>query len=213
MLIACVSAAGIEIEWLLSRLKAPRKCKVPSGKMWLGELASHRVALFCCGIGPEQARRSLQCLTPVFQPERMYHLGVCGSLTDSFELETPVAASAVVSSYAGEQQTVELELPGVEKLKSAVPELSVKSGILLTHHLPVLSDEERKSLNQFYGADCVDMEAWEVASFCRVSGVPLTVIKTVSDMADSNTKAVFLRHVRQAAQTSCRLVHGLILKL
>ena len=213
MLIACVSADQIEMEWLLSQLKDSRKCNVPSGRMWLGELGPHRLALFCCGIGPEITRRSLQDMIKVFKPERMFHLGVCGSLNDSFQLETPVAARAVVSSYAEETRILELEQPETEKMKSIAPGLSVKSGVLLTHHRPVMSNEERRSLSEFYAADCVDMEAWELASFCLKLDVPLTVIKTVSDMADSSTKKVFFRHVRQASEISCRLVQGLILRL
>ena len=213
MQIACVSAVKIEIEWLLSRLASPRKLKISGGGLWVGELGAHRLGLFCCGVGPEKARRGMQSLSAVFPAERVYHLGVCGSLTESLEPGTCVIARAVISSYAAEQRAVELDPPGVEELEDIVPESPPQPGFLLTHHKPVLSGEEKASLNSRYGADCVDMEAWEVASLCRDWDLPLTVVKTVSDKADSNTEFEFSQHSLSAAETSCRVVHGLILRL
>jgi len=213
MRIACISAVKIEIEWLLNRLGSSQKHKIPGGRLWVGGIGSHRLGLFCCGVGPEKARRGIQSLSSVFPAERVYHLGVCGSLTGRLEPGTPVAARAVISSYAAEQQAIKLDPPGAEELENIAGETSPQLGLLLTHHRPVLSVEERMSLNSRYGADCVDMEAWEVASFCRTSGLPLTIIKTVSDTADSRVMIEFFRHSRRAANTSCRLAHGLILRL
>ncbi len=213
MQIACVSAVKIEIEWLLGRLASPRKLKIPGGRLWVGELGVHRLGLFCCGVGPEKARRGMQSLSAVFPTERVYHLGVCGSLTESLEPGTCVIARAVISSYAAEQRSIRLDSPGVEELENIVPENPPQPGFLLTHHQPVLSGEEKASLNSRFGADCVDMEAWEVASFCRDSDLPLTVVKTVSDRAGSDVEFEFSRHALSAAETSCRVVHGLILLL
>jgi nucleoside phosphorylase len=213
MRIACISAVKIEIEWLLSRLGSAQKHKIPGGRLWVGKIGSHRLGLFCCGVGPQKACRGMQSLSSVFPAERVYHLGVCGSLTDSLEPGTPVIARAVISSYAAEQQAVELDPPGAEDLENIAAETSPRLGLLLTHNRPVLSVEERMQLNSRYGADCVDMEAWEVACFCRSSGLPLTIIKAVSDTADSGAMIEFSRHSRWAANASCRLVQGLILRL
>ncbi len=213
MRIVCVSAVKIEIEWLLSRLGSSQKYKIPGGRLWVGKIGAHRLGLFCCGVGPEKARRGMQSLSSVFPAERVFHLGVCGSLTHSLKPETPMVARAVISSYAADQQAIELDPPGAEELENIAAEISPQLGLLLTHHKPVLSVEERMSLNSRYGADCVDMEAWEVASYCRASGLPLTIVKAVSDTADTKAMIEFFRYSRRAANASCRLAHGLILRL
>ncbi|MBN2288768.1 MAG: hypothetical protein JXQ83_05500 [Candidatus Glassbacteria bacterium] len=211
MRIACVSAAEFEIEWLLGHLDSLCRHKVGRGRLWLGELGPHSLALFCCGVGPENARLGMQVFSPAFAAQRVYHLGVCGSLADGLEPGTPVLAGSVVSSYAPGEQAVGLELPAAEELLQAAPGLPVRRELLLTHREPVLSEEERASLNRRYGASCVDMEAWEVAVSCRDAGVPLTVIKSVSDMAAADALSEFSRHSRRAAETSCKLVYGLML--
>ena len=114
MRIACVSAVKIEIEWLPNRLGSSQKYKIPGGRLWVGEIASHRLGLFCSGVGPEKARRGMQSLSSVFPAERVFHLVVCRSLTDNLKPETPVVARAVISSYAANPQAIELDPPGSE---------------------------------------------------------------------------------------------------
>ena len=213
MPIACISAAKMEIEWLLNRLRNTEKRTVSGKRLWVGEIGGHRLGIFCCGIGPEKASLGIKSLNSIFPADRVYHLGVCGSLDDSLEVETPVMARTVISSYAQKRSTAELNISGGEELNRGLPELSPRQGVLLSHHRPVLSGEERTSLRKRYGADCVDLETWEIASFCRDSGLPLTVIKTVSDTAGSSATVEFDRHGRRAAAVSCKLVYRLILSL
>jgi len=212
MRIACVAAVKFEIEWLLSRLASAARRKVPCGRLWLGEIGVHQLGLFCCGVGPEKARSGMRSLYSAFPAERVYFLGLCGSLAPGLEPGTAVIARTVISSYAEEQSALALDPPEAEELKIIGREVSVQPVLLLSHRCPVLSGEERMSLSGRYGADCVDMEAWEVASFCRTAGLPLTVIKAVSDTAGAEVAGEFSRHARAAADLSCRLAQGLILR-
>ncbi|MEA2062507.1 MAG: hypothetical protein U9P14_02310 [Gemmatimonadota bacterium] len=209
MQIACVSAMKMEISWLLGRLVSVRKHKVQGGgRLWTGRLDRHQVALFCCGVGPEKARAGMLNLSEIFEAQRFYLAGVCGSLTGKLGIGTPVVASAVCSSYDQASQTaIELDLPDMEVLDGVVPGITPASGLFISHDKPVLSGSKKRSLHERYAAVCVDMEAWEVDRFCRERGLPLTVIKAVSDTADHLALLDFCLHARQAAKTSCRLIH------
>lgn len=58
-------------------------------------------------------------------------------------------------------------------------------GSIISRTLPVESIADKAALHRATGALAVDMESEAVAAVCRVAGVPLFVVRTISDPADA----------------------------
>jgi len=210
MNIACIAAFKMEIEWLLGELSHPRRRKSPGSRMWVGGLGAHKVALFLCGMGPLKARKSLEKFAAVYTADRIFHLGVCGSLVEGIPRYQPVAASRVSASYEVSGGPIELEEHVKDELAELGSRCQIRNGHLLTHNRPVFSSRVRDELHRKFSATCVDMEAWEVAAFCRQKDIPLTIIKAVSDFADAKSAVDFVFHARRAAQSAGQAVYSVI---
>jgi adenosylhomocysteine nucleosidase len=69
------------------------------------------------------------------------------------------------------------------------------------------SDELAALRERLPNVACVEMEGAAVAQVCHEYGVPLTVIRTLSDAADEGAPVDFLRFVQQVAR---RYTHGIL---
>jgi adenosylhomocysteine nucleosidase len=67
----------------------------------------------------------------------------------------------------------------------AVDATAFSCGSILSRALPVESIADKATLFRETGALAVDMESEAVAAACRAAGVPLLVVRTISDPADA----------------------------
>ena len=210
MRITCVSSLKMEAAWLLSRLTDTRKFKIDRIRAWTGRVGEHEVSFLICGVGPDKARQSLERCGLFQEAERIFHLGVCGALHPGLSRYKTLIAETVAATYQPESCPIRLSdlddqlLAGLE-----AGQVPVK-GKILTHPWPVFSSHLRNNLHRQFGADCVDMEAWEVASYCRRRDIPLTLVKAVSDFADEKSAVSFPFHARKAAQAAGQIVLAML---
>lgn len=210
MKITCISAFKMEAAWLLSRLTDTRKFKIDGIRTWTGRLGEHEVTFLICGAGPDKARQSLERCGSLQQAERIFHLGVCGALHPGLSRYKTLIAETVAATYKPESGPIRLSDLDEELLTCLEPGQVPVKGKILTHPRPVFSSHLRDTLHRQFGADCVDMEAWEVASYCRQRDIPLTVVKAVSDFADSKSTDSFPFHARKAARAAGRIVLAML---
>lgn len=213
MPVLCVSAARLELAWLLGRLKRPGRVMIRGMKVWTGILEEIPVVLACCGIGPERARESMGRLFDRFEAGRVLHFGVCGGLSDRFPLGRAVAAFSVSSAWEPELEPMELFRAGEGPFKRLPPGDSPAEGRFVSNALPVFTPRLKAFLRERFQADCVDMESWEIVRCCRERGVPVDVVKAVSDPADSETGEVFRRHAKTAALSAQNTILELLRSL
>ncbi|MGE4583537.1 MAG: 5'-methylthioadenosine/S-adenosylhomocysteine nucleosidase [Sphaerochaeta sp.] len=64
--------------------------------------------------------------------------------------------------------------------------------------------QEHPELRTVLGLDCADMEGFSVASACRAHGIPLTMIRVVSDDEQGHRPKDYAKFVRNASKTLSR---------
>jgi nucleoside phosphorylase len=210
MKITCISALKMEAAWLLSRLTDARVFKIDRIRTWTGRLGEHEVSFLICGVGPEKARQSLEGCGMLQEAEHIFHLGVCGALDPGLSRYKVLIAETVAATYEPENVPIRLKDLDEKLLAGLQPGQVPVKGKILTHPRPVFSSRLRDMLHSRFSADGVEMEAWEVASFCRRNDIPLTVVKAVSDFADSKSTVSFPFHARKAAQAAARVVLAML---
>jgi adenosylhomocysteine nucleosidase len=208
MRIICICAVKLELAWLLEHLARPERLKLKGVKAWSGRIEGCEALLACIGIGPIAARENLERLLASGGFDRAYHFGLCGALAAGFDLCRPVVARSVVAAWDPSHEPLIPDMPSLEALEA----LSVRplEGSFVTNGMPVFNNQLKSFLAARFKADCVDMESWEVARVCAARGIPLTIVKSVSDLADSTMYESFHGHARPAALTAQQTVLELL---
>jgi adenosylhomocysteine nucleosidase len=101
----------------------------------------------------------------------------------------------------------------LDRLRAAVqPKLArcVRRGSIVTADYFLNCGETRERLRAELGADAIDMESGAVAQVAAGWGVPLYVIRTVSDLAGEDSHVAYPEMARMAAETSAVCVPELI---
>lgn len=210
MRITCISALKMEAAWFLSRLVDVRVFKSNRIRTWTGRLGEHEVSFLICGVGPDKARQGLEGCGMLQETEHIFHLGVCAALHPGLSRYRALIADTVAATYEPESAPIRLKDIDDKLLAGLQTGQAPVRGKILTHPEPVFSSRLRDMLHSQFSADGLEMEAWEIASFCRRKNIPLTVVKAVSDFADSKPTERFPFHARKAAQSAARVVLAML---
>lgn len=87
---------------------------------------------------------------------------------------------------------------------------SVVTGTVVTGDQFISSAQKVTQLRQDFGADATEMEGAAVAQVCYQLGVPLLVIRSLSDRADDNARRDMLSFYETAARNSAKLVIAIV---
>jgi nucleoside phosphorylase len=152
---------------------------------------SNDFVLIFSGMGPVNAKsKAEQALglrtepsgTP--KPDAVLVIGLCGGLTESLSEGRVVAYTACKSTEATKPV-----LPCAENIVDSVATLLTSSGIVCDRALGLTSSriatnrEERVALAES-GAKVVDMESYSILEAAAGAGVPVAVLRVVSDSLD-----------------------------
>ena len=131
--------------------------------------AARGVRVVHTGIGEAAARQALQEALAAERPEAVISSGFAGGLASELQAGDLVADSSASSP----------------DLLAILP-TTVRRGRILTASKPVDSPEEKNRLRRETGALAVDMETEAIASECARAGIPLLVLRIISDAADDS---------------------------
>ena len=208
MRIVLVAAFKSEASEILGLIQSAEKRQAEGVKYWQGRIGLHQVSVIICGAGPEEAAASLSQVAGVMSgAELVINFGVCGALCAGAALGQSVVMESVAAVWHADSNPLELLPLEPETTGTAAP------GRLVTHIRPVFDSRVASRLVSRFDAAYVDMEAWEVASFCRESNIPCAVVKAVSDRAGEDQPADFAAHARQAAHNCAQAVYDLLLRM
>ncbi len=120
-------------------------------------------ALLCAGIGYSAARRAAEAAIQRYQPDLLISAGLAGALVPDVKVGEVFEPSTVIDAASGKRYSTE-----------------GGHGTLVTAG-NVAGIESKKALGQQFRAEIVDMEAAAVADVAERRGIPLTVVKAISD--------------------------------
>jgi adenosylhomocysteine nucleosidase len=86
----------------------------------------------------------------------------------------------------------------------------IKIGTIVSGDQFINDDAVRRHLQEAFGAHAVEMEGAGVAQVAEAFGVPAIVIRSLSDLAGSDSHVDFTRFVAAVATTAARVVERLV---
>ncbi|MFC1849134.1 5'-methylthioadenosine/S-adenosylhomocysteine nucleosidase [candidate division CSSED10-310 bacterium] len=86
----------------------------------------------------------------------------------------------------------------------------IVTGIIVTGDIFIASEQKKNELRKRFAADAVEMEGAAVSQVCYQQGVPLVVLRSLSDKADQNARPDTRRFYETASRNSAELVFQLV---
>ena len=198
-------------------------------QVWNGAFADQQVVLAQCGIGKVNAAAAATALLTLYEARALIFSGVAGGLHPELEVGTVLLADRLAIhdyGYVAEGRftptaygvipigapTLTEAVPvaaevaeNLERLATAVADRlphPVRRGAVVTADYFLNCAATRQELHRAFGADAIDMESGAVAQVAAAWGVPLYVIRTLSDLAGEDSHVTYPHMVEMAAEAS-----------
>ena len=163
-----------------------RRC----GIRYTGCVDGRRIVAMISGVGETRAVRALEDVVGAERPARLVHLGFAGALNPALRVGDVPEFSGVVDESGGRVGI------GVEQPQARPKVEATGDGpTLLTAQQLADSTAMKRKLFERHGACAVDMETYAVARRAAEMALPLTVLRAISDDADTVVPAAALSWV------------------
>jgi adenosylhomocysteine nucleosidase len=228
--IALIGAMQEELTAVLA-LMSDASCETVAGRQfWQGHLNGHAVVAVLSGIGKVAAAITATVLIEKFQVHRILFTGVAGGLAPHVKvgdvvvgkelLQHDMNASPLFPQYevpllgCARFQTDEVMTQCLlESASQALPQAQVHAGLIISGDQFVSSASESQRLqSNIVDALAVEMEGAALAQVCHAYGIPLAVVRTLSDRADDDAHTDFVRFVKDVASPYSAAIVSTFLK-
>ena len=115
-----------------------------------------------------------------------------------------------IREFIADEKLVNL---AVESCKKVNPDLTVRTGRVVSGDQFISSDDVKKRLIEVFHGDCAEMEGASIAHGAYLNKIPFIVIRAISDKADGSAEMDYTAFEHEAAKHSARLVEDLVQKI
>lgn len=216
-----IGAMQGEIDGLLGLLVGRTERRVNGVLFYTGRLGGCEVAIARSGVGKVSAAMTAALLIREFAPEAVINTGVSGALSPTLSVGDLALATALVEhdmdtsalgdpvGYLSGLDVVYLPADGglLAAAESAADALGVRreSGVIASGDQFISDRTKKERIRDTFGAISCEMEGAAIAHVCYAMGVPVAVVRTVSDKADGSAEVDFPTFAAAAAVQSCRV--------
>lgn len=221
--IGIIAAMDAESDGIKAAIKDPKTETVGGIVFVSGTIGEKEVVVARCGVGKVFAAMCAQAMILHFAPDCIINTGIAGGLAKELKIFDCVVADCVVqhdmdTSAVGDPVGLisginVIEIYTDKTVSAALAEavdncgITRKSGKVATGDRFVAGNDERARINEFFGADCCEMEGGAVGQVCYVNEVPFGIIRTISDSYGEEEPGMdFIRFAKKAAEDSVKLV-------
>jgi adenosylhomocysteine nucleosidase len=206
-------------------------------RIWRGRSGGAEIVLASAGIGKVNAAAAATVLMTLFEPRALIFCGVAGGLSPDLPVGAVLLADRIAIHDFGVMSEGQLTATASGKIPLGAPPLTelfpvspkvardlaqlaerlapgadgpVRLGGVVTADYFLNCTETREALHARFGADAIDMESGAVHQVAEAWGADLYVIRTLSDLAGSESHITFKEMVEMAAHNSAMCVPMLL---
>ncbi|XOB98222.1 5'-methylthioadenosine/adenosylhomocysteine nucleosidase [Deinococcota bacterium DY0809b] len=225
--ILLLAAEGEEAEAVLARMARTEKLEAP-WPAFAGELGGHEVRLLESGIGKAAAGAVVGWAVARYAPSRAVWLGVAGSLNPALSTgDVLIADDAVqwdmdltpLGREPGELDSGERFIPADPVLAGALHKSAQRlghrhvRGRVASGDTFVADPEKARWIRDTFGADAVEMEGAAALWAAHKLGVPMALVRAVTDAADTAAPGAFETFLVEVSQKLAALVEDTLAHL
>jgi adenosylhomocysteine nucleosidase len=228
MSIAIIAAMEEEAAELKLRIENIQTTTAAGGVFHTGQLRGKEVVLLESGIGKVNAALATALLIERYRPELIIHYGAAGGLDPELQVGDVVIATEVAYSdvdvtafnytygqvpqrparYASDSGLIELAR---KSLADKTFDYRIVYGLITTEDTFIHDPERaRRIRGHFPDTRATDMEGAAIAQTAYQFGVPVLVIRSLSDLAGQEAAGSFKSNVDLAARNSGNIAEELV---
>ena len=212
--IAILVAMPMEAAPLLKRMDGTASEKIAGKKFLRGRIGGAEIVMYICGMGMRKADIGARALIASYKPDLLLNYGVSGGLVPEMGLsDTVVAVSSCPASGKAYRTESAAATDAALADFAALALPGAKKGPLATSIGIIVNKKRKARLVAKTGAVCIDMETYAAAKTARELGVPLLVIRCMSDTVEPTSLLHFFKNGADAAEKVAADVETVIKKL
>ena len=216
--IGIIGAMELEVDALKAAMEVKNTVTRAGMEFKEGTLNGADVVVVRSGIGKVNAALCVQILVDLFQITHVINTGVAGSLNADLDIgDILISKDAIhhdvgelpqmgIREFIADEKLVNL---AVESCKKVNPDLTVRTGRVVSGDQFISSDDVKKRLIEVFHGDCAEMEGASIAHGAYLN----IVIRAISDKADGSAEMDYTAFEHEAAKHSARLVEDLVQKI
>ena len=229
--IGIIGAMDLEVDALKAQLQLEKEVTKAGMTFCEGTLNDAKVVIVKCGIGKVNAGMCVQILADLFDVTHIINTGVAGSLNADLDIgDILISTDAIyhdfdttIFGYApgqvpGTSQAAftadsHMVALAMESCKETCPDITCRSGRVVTGDQFVSSKEVKDRLINDFGGFCTEMEGCAIAHAATLNNLPFVIIRAISDKADDSAEMDYPTFERAAAKHSAALVSDFVKRL
>jgi len=200
MKIGILVAMGME-EGCLARHIEQQQPETRGGKKFLrGNIGQAEVVLHRCGWGMAHAARGVRALVDHHKPDLIVNYGVSGGMNPDIQLGDTVIASSSIPCLGRAYTANKAEATDQALAEFAAGVLlNAKTAPVCTSQALIVNIKRKARIAAKTGAVCCDMETYTAAKAANELGIPLLVIRSLSDTMQPKSMVHFFKNGKAAA--------------
>ena len=226
--IGIIGAMEAEVLGLISKLSSHSSELVGGIEFHTGELFGKSLVIAKCGVGKVFAAMCAEAMIIRYSPDLIINTGVGGALDPTLNTADIVVATTLCqhdmdTSPLGDPKGM---ISGINRIffdadkrcteivkKSGTEKgITVKEGVIASGDKFVADKNTADRISREFAASVCEMEGAAIAQVAYVNGIPFTVIRAISDGANSDSSMDFPTFLKIAARNSEELTLSLIEK-
>ena len=229
--IGIIGAMEVEIASLKSAMKVSRMLKKAQMEFLEGELEGCQAVVVRSGIGKVNAAVCTQILVDEFGVDGVINTGIAGSLKAEINIGDIVLSTdvlhhdmdAVGFGYKKGQipQMKEFSFPADEKLRKLAmevcrevnPEINVFEGRICSGDQFISDKGVKDAIVSEFGGFAVEMEGAAIGQAAYLNGIPVPVVRAISDKADGSAQMDYSEFEKKAIEHSVKLTLNMLARL
>ncbi len=228
-IIGIIGAMKLEVEDLTAQMTGVTVTQRAGMLFYRGQLSGTEAVVVQCGVGKVNAALCVQILADLFQVTHVINTGIAGSLDAALDIGDIAISTDVMYhdfhvgpfGYAwGQVPGMDVHAfpgdPAMADLAEAVCKAQgygCKRGRIVSGDQFVCESAEKARILAHCGGICTEMEGAAIAHAAYRNGIPVLVLRAISDKADDSAEMDYPTFERQAAQHCAKLVSELVARI
>lgn len=227
--IGIIGAMELEVETLKSKLQDLQVTSRAGMQFFAGVLNGVDTVICQSGIGKVNAALCVQIMADLFAVTHVINTGVAGSLDAALDIgDVAISTDVMYHDFHvgpfgydwGQVPGMDVRgFPADEAMVAAAEEVCREQGVncrrgrIVSGDQFVAEKEEKEAIIARVGGLCTEMEGAAIAHAAYRNGIPVLVLRAISDKADDSAEMDYPTFERMAAENSARLVEALVAKI
>ncbi len=220
-----IGAMDVEVAILKEQMEHPVVSTHAGSSFWEGTLCGLPVVVVQCGVGKVNAALCVQILADLFAVTHIVNTGIAGSLDAGLDIgDIAIATDAMYHDFeVAPFGYARGQVPGMDvhafPMDGELREFAVKAcealgiryqlGRVVTGDRFICESAEKADIVSTVGGICTEMEGAAIAHAAYRNGLPILILRAISDKADDSATVEYPVFEARAAKHCAALTRSL----